>query len=185
MSSIDFMLTDRQQKMLAALILHPERQYGTNELLAIGGAGVGAGRAVIEAFENSGVVVKQKRGNQLLYAINLHNPIYSDLRSICLKTFGMADVVAQELQPFKDRIQLAFLFGSMVRGAERPDSDVDLMVVGDLDVFELGEAVERMQKILGREVDLNLHTSEEWKSLAGDRVIAAIMKENKIMVVGE
>jgi predicted nucleotidyltransferase len=185
MSSIDFMLTDRQQKMLAALLLHPERQYGTNELLAIGGAGVGAGRAVIEAFENSGVVVKQKRGNQLLYAINLHNPIYSDLRSICLKTFGMADVVAQELQPFRDRIDLAFIFGSMVRGAERPDSDVDLMVVGDLDIFELGEAVERMQKILGREVDLNLHTPEEWKSLAGDRVITAIMKEEKIMVVGE
>ncbi|WP_327210241.1 nucleotidyltransferase domain-containing protein [Rhizobium leguminosarum] len=185
MSSIDFMLTDRQQKMLSALILHPERQYGTNELLSIGGAGVGAGRAVIEAFENSGVVVKQKRGNQLLYSINVHNPIYTDLRSICMKTFGLSYVVAQELQPFRDRITLAFLFGSLVRGSERPDSDVDLMVVGDLDVFELGEAVERMQRTLGRDVDLNLHTPEEWKSLAGDRVIAAIMKEDKIMVIGE
>jgi hypothetical protein len=63
MSAVDFMLSERQQKMLGALILHPDRQFGTNELLAIGGSGVGAGRNVIEAFEESGIVVKQRRGN--------------------------------------------------------------------------------------------------------------------------
>lgn len=185
MSSIDFMFSDRQQKMLAALILHPDKQYGTNELVAIGGSGVGAGRHVIAAFEKSGVVVKQKRGNQVVYSINTLNPIYPELRSICLKTFGMAEVVREELSPFAGRIELAFLFGSMVRGTERADSDVDLMVVGDLDPFELGVAVERMQRALGRDVDLNLHTPAEWKGLENDRVIGAIMKEEKIMVVGE
>lgn len=184
MSSVDFMLSERQQKMLGALILHPDRQYGTNELLAIGGPGTGAGRNVIEAFERSGVVVKERRGNQLLYSINTANPIYPDLRSICMKTFGMADVVARELEPFRDRIELAFLFGSMVRGTERPGSDVDLMVVGDVDLFELGEAVDRMQQVLGRDIDLNLHTPSEWKALENDRVIGAIMKEDRIVVIG-
>ncbi|WP_245514824.1 hypothetical protein [Rhizobium leguminosarum] len=47
MSAADFLFSERQQRMLAALILHPERQYGTNELLAIGGPGVGAGRNAI------------------------------------------------------------------------------------------------------------------------------------------
>lgn len=185
MSSIDFMLSERQQRMLGALILHPEKQFGTNELLAIGGAGVGAGRNVIQAFERSDVVVKSARGNQLLYSINTASPIYTDLRSICLKTFGMADVVARELEPFRGKIEQAFLFGSVVRGEERADSDVDLMVVGDLDVFDLGSAVENMQKTLGREIDLNLHTPEDWARLSNDRVISAILKGEKIMVMGK
>ncbi|WP_244564530.1 nucleotidyltransferase domain-containing protein [Rhizobium sullae] len=96
----------------------------------------------------------------------------------------MTDVVARELQPFKDSIEQAFIFGSVARGFERPDSDVDLMVVGDIDVFELGPTLEKLQKVLGRAVDLNLHTPSEWQALAGDQVIGAIMKEERIMVVG-
>ncbi|NTF23597.1 nucleotidyltransferase domain-containing protein [Agrobacterium rubi] len=185
MSVIDFMLSERQQRVLSALILHPGRQYGTNELLAIAGSGVGAGRNVIAGLEKSGIVLRAIRGNQVVYSINTGNPIYSELRAICLKTFGMKEVVADALRQFGDRIQLAFMFGSIVKGTDRPDSDVDLMVVGDVDVFELAEATEKLQAILGREIDLNLHSPEEWKQLASDRVIGAIMKEDKIMVVGE
>ena len=183
MSSVDFLLSKRQQKMLAAMLLSPERQFGTNELIALGGPGVGAGRNVIKAFEKSGVVVKAVRGNQLLYSINRGHPIYAELWSICMKTFGIADVVAQALQPFRDRVEAAFIFGSIARGSDRPDSDVDLMVVGDIDVFELGPAVERLQEVLGREVDPSLHTSADWMKLTADRV-AAIMKEDRIIVIG-
>ncbi|WP_246647928.1 nucleotidyltransferase family protein [Rhizobium laguerreae] len=169
--------------MLAALLLQPERAFGTNELIAIGGAGVGAGRNIVEAFEKAGIVANQRRGNQLLYSINRAHPLYSDLRSICMKTFGLADVVTEELQPFRDRIKLAFIFGSIARGSERPDSDVDLMVVGDVDVFELGPALENLQKTLGRDVALCLYTRNEWKNVAGDQVITAIMRGDRMMVV--
>ncbi|MGK9338001.1 nucleotidyltransferase domain-containing protein [Sinorhizobium meliloti] len=185
MSAVDFMLSERQQRMLGALLLHPDRQYGSNELIAIGGPGYGAGRRILEQFEQSGIVVKSARGNQRLYSVNSEHPIYPDLRSICLKTFGMSEVIATELAPFKDRIKLAFVFGSTVEGTERPDSDVDLMVVGNVDVFELGVTIERIQEILGREVDLNLHTPEEWRALDRYHVIRAILKGEKIMVIDQ
>lgn len=168
--------------MLAALLVQPERVFGTNELIAIGGAGVGAGRNIVEAFEKAGIVTKQRRGNQVLYAINRSHPIYPDLRSICMKTFGLADVVAEELKPFRHKIELAFIFGSIARGSERPNSDVDLMVVGDIELFELGPALENLQKALGRDVDLNLYTRSEWKTVASDRMITAIMMAHRIIV---
>ncbi|MGR9449161.1 nucleotidyltransferase domain-containing protein [Rhizobium leguminosarum] len=183
LSSIDFLLTGRQQRMLAALLLHPDRQYGSNELIAIGGPGSGAGRRVLDQFENSGIVLKTERGNQRLYSANKRHPIYPDLRAICFKTFGIGNLIAGELAPFKARIELAFVFGSMAQGTERPDSDVDLIVVGDLDAFELGPAIERIQEALGRELDLNLHSPSEWDELRSDRLIAAIMTKEKIMVI--
>lgn len=184
MSAIDFLFSERQQRMLAALILHPRRLYGTNELLAICGPGVGAGRNVIKAFDRARIVRKAARGNQVVYSIDVDNPIYPELRSICLKTFGMRNAVAMELQPFANRIQTAFLFGSVVNGDERPNSDVDLLIVGDLDVFELGETIERLHATLGRQIDLNVYTPDEWRALGNNRAIGAIMKGNKIMVMG-
>lgn len=77
-----------------------------------------------------------------------------------MKTFGMADVIAMELLPFREKIEAAFVFGSVARGSDRPDSDVDM--------FDLGPVLQRLQQALGREVDLNLHTPSEWRALAAD-----------------
>ncbi|PDS49902.1 DNA polymerase subunit beta [Rhizobium anhuiense] len=183
MSAVDFMLTVRQQRMLAALLLNPERQFGSNELVAMGGPGSGAGQRVLQQFEFSGIAIKAARGNQRLYSANRKHPIFAELRSVCLKTFGMADVVAKELAPFGDRIELAFVFGSIARGEDRPESDIDLMIVSDLDVFKLGEVLKRLEAVLGRRVDLNLHTSTEWASLREDRVIKSILAGPHIRII--
>jgi hypothetical protein len=59
------------------------------------------------------------------------------------------------------------------------------MVVGEVDHFELGETLERLKVELGREIDLNLHSRQEWEALQGDRVIRAINDDRKIMVSGQ
>ncbi|WP_245437419.1 nucleotidyltransferase domain-containing protein [Neorhizobium tomejilense] len=183
MSMVEFMFSVRQQKMLGALLLHPSRQYGTNELTAISGPGSGAGKRVLEKFERAGIVVVTKRGNQRLCHVNTHHPIYSELRSICLKTFGLADVIATELRPFENRIEYAFVFGSLAKGVDRAESDVDLMVVGSVDVFDLGVALENLERAFGRRVDLNLHTPKEWHDLQSDAVVKSIIRAEKIVVI--
>ena len=182
MSIVDFMLSVRQQRMLRAILLHPDREFGSNELVAIGGPGNGAGKRVLDGFEKSGVVTRTARGNQRLYRANKAHPIYPELRAICRKTFGIGDTVAAELAPFSDRIILAIVFGSVARGAERADSDLDLMIVGDLDVMELGIAIERIGEATGRSVDLNLHASEDWDRLQGDRIIIKIIEGERMVL---
>lgn len=177
------MFSERQQKMLRALLLHPMREFGTNELIAIGGRGVGAGRNIIRALNDAGVVVTAKRGNQLMYSMNTNCPIYEELRSIMRKTFGISDVVADELRPFGERIREAFVFGSIARGTERPDSDVDLMIVGDVELFALSPALANMESIFARRIDLNLYAPEEWERLSGDRVVRAILEGDRIQVI--
>ncbi|WP_245510313.1 hypothetical protein [Rhizobium ruizarguesonis] len=102
MSIVDFMLSRRQQQMLGAMIAHADRESGANELISIGGPGVGAGRNVIKDFVRCAVVIQRRQGNQVVYSINAANPIYPEVRSICLKTFGVADVVTQALLPFRE-----------------------------------------------------------------------------------
>lgn len=177
------MFSERQQKMLRALLLHPRRDFGTNELIAIGGPGVGAGRNVIRALIEAGMVVATKRRNQVAYSINTDSPIYEELRSIMRKTFGIADVVAGELSPFRERISEAFVFGSIARGTERPKSDVDLLIVGDVELFELAPALARMEAIFARPVDPQIYSHDEWQRLSGDRVVRAILQGDRIQVI--
>jgi predicted nucleotidyltransferase len=61
----------------------------------------------------------------------------------------LATIVPSELEPFRYRIELAFVFGSMIRGDVRPDSDVDIMIISEIYVFELGKPIKTMRKLLG------------------------------------
>ena len=45
-------------------------------------------------------------------------PIFSGLRGIVIKTAGLADLLKQALLTLRERIQLAFIFGSMARMEE-------------------------------------------------------------------
>jgi predicted nucleotidyltransferase len=51
------------------------------------------------------------------------------------------------------RVSLAIVFGSVARGAERPDSDVDVAVIVEPGV-DLAEVSARIAREVGREVDV-------------------------------
>jgi predicted nucleotidyltransferase len=185
MSLVDFMFSERQQKLLAALLLHPDDQFTTNDLIRLSGPGRGASQRILDALVSSGVVTRSSRGNQVLYAANQKNPIYPELRNICFKTFGIGEVVRRHLVRLSSGIKSAFIFGSFAKGEARAESDIDLMVIGDVDFFELAAAVERIEGDISRAIDLNHHTWSEWTSLAGDRVVRSIIDGPKIKVLGD
>ena len=55
-------------------------------------------------------------------------------------------------------IEKAWLFGSYARGEERPDSDVDILVVfdknGKVGLFKYAHIVNELEAVLGKNVDL-------------------------------
>lgn len=70
------------------------------------------------------------------------------------------ELPTQEIESFCQRWKVAelSLFGSVLRGDFRPDSDVDLLVTFATDarwsLFDLVRMEEELQSLLGRKVDL-------------------------------
>jgi len=184
MSAADFLFTDRQKRLLAALLLHPERSYSVAELRKIAGPGRGATSNIIDAMHNAGLVQEQRVGNQRRLSANVDHPIYPELRSICRKTFGVTEPVREALAAVPGEIDFAFIFGSVATGKERPDSDIDLFVVGGFDYLGLTESVARLEKELGREIHVNAYGRDEWRALASDTVVGSIVRGPKLMVIG-
>jgi predicted nucleotidyltransferase len=53
-------------------------------------------------------------------------------------------------------VRISGVFGSVARGEDRPDSDIDLLVMvpPHMGLFELGRLTEELQQLLGARVDL-------------------------------
>jgi predicted nucleotidyltransferase len=82
-------------------------------------------------------------------------------------------------------IQVAFVFGSMARGDARPDSDIDVCVIGStVDRRRLARAAIEIGVLLGREVNVIDFAPEEWVAEAGDRFVSRVLAEPKEWVYG-
>lgn len=182
----DALFTKTQQRVLGLLYGNPEKSFYTNEIMRLAGMGRGTVRRELDRLRSAGLLVLRQEGNQQHYQANQDSPVFAELRGIVMKTFGVADVLRDALSPLSEGIELAFVYGSVASGTERQGSDIDLMVVGRVTFESVAAAVYPCQEVLGREINPNLFTPEEFerKKMEANSFIVQVMEKPKLMVLG-
>ena len=185
MSAADFLLTPGMQKVLGLVFSHPERGFTLNELLARAGGGHGSSQRQIERLITAGVLEEgPRRARQRCIKANTGYFLYPELRSIALKSFGLAEPLLDALKPFEPEIQECFVFGSVAKGTDTHHSDIDLIVVGDAPLMALTDAMFNVEQEIGRAIHLSLYAPAEWASLKQtDPVLAQISEASKIRIL--
>ena len=149
--------------------------------------GSGAAQRELARLEASGLVVSRRIGHQKHYQANAASPLFSELRNIVLKTFGLAEPLRAALQPLSARIQAAFVFGSVAKATDQSASDIDVMIISDrvtyADVFAALEAVARA---LGRRINPTVYTAAEFskRTRAKNAFITRVLEQPKVWLIG-
>jgi predicted nucleotidyltransferase len=183
----DTLFSKTQQRVLALLFGQAQRSFYANEIIALAAIGSGAVQRELSKLVKSALVTVKKVGNQKHYQANHDAPIFDELRSIVLKTFGVADVLRVALQPCWQEIDVAFVYGSMAKGTEQAHSDIDLMVIGSMaSNTQLLAALQPAQQQLGRSINPTLYTPEEWRQRIdeGKSFVVRVLEQPKIFVKG-
>lgn len=84
-------------------------------------------------------------------------------------------------------LDLAFIFGSIAAGEARPDSDVDLLIVGsNLDATTIARETVEVAALLGREVNVTSYTPEQLRARihGGSRFTRTVLAGRKQWVRG-
>jgi len=176
-----------RQAILGLLFTHPDESYHLRLMVRLSGAGLGPAQRELGKLTAAGLVRREQRGRQVSYQANRQSPIFEELRGLVIKTAGLVDVLRQVLEPLGRRIRAAFIFGSFARGEESAASDIDVMVVGDLAMLELGKALAGAQRRLGREVNVTIYPPQEMakKLAARHHFVTQVVKGRKIFLMGD
>jgi predicted nucleotidyltransferase len=186
MRPVDVIFSEGQQRILAQLMLRTDRSRSTNELIGISGKGRATGQKLLDDMARSGMLWDFRIGNQRHFQANPDFIFFDEIRSICVKSFGLADVIRDALSHLANEIDFAFVFGSIAKGKERPGSDIDLMVVGEADLFAVSMALEGAEKQLGRSIHSNLYSLSEWENVVSKQsTMGSILKGERIPVMGK
>lgn len=140
----------------------------------------------LDQLHRAGLLVKHEVGNQVQFSVNQTHPVFPELSGLLRKTVGLADVLAAALAGVADRIQVAYIFGSMARATEHAGSDIDIIAIGSLDFAEAVSALYPAQQTLRREINPKVFTAVEWQDRLSSRssFVLDVLNKPKIFLIG-
>ena len=176
-----------RRAVLALLYSHVEEPFYLRQIARTAGVGLGAVQRELKKLSESGIIRRTVRGRQVYYQANPECPVYPELKGLVVKTVGVGDVLRAALVPLADRINVAFLFGSLVRGGERSSSDADVMIVGDVTFAEVVSVLGRAQETVRREINPLVYPPEEFQfKLAADHhFLKKTLEGSKFFLIGD
>lgn len=176
-----------RRAILALFYTRVDEVFYLRQIARVTGVGLGAVQREVQQLSQAGIIIRTVRGRQIHYQANAKCPIFSELKSLVVKTAGIGDVLRSALAIISDRVNAAFIYGSVARGTEVRSSDIDLMVIGDATFGDVVSALGQAQDVLGREINPTVYPKAEFKAkaTAGQHFLRAVMKGPKIFLVGD
>jgi predicted nucleotidyltransferase len=99
----------------------------------------------------------------------------------------MADPIRRSLAPYAAHIQAAFIYGSVAKGTDTAQSDVDLMIIGDdLDYSGLYSATHDAEGVLRRKINPLFLSLGDWQRKIAERgsFVGKVNALSKVFIIG-
>jgi len=185
-SLADALFGKTRRAVLGLLFGHPDEGFYMRQIARILNLGQGALLRELQRLAAAGILLREAQGRQVYYRANKACPIYTDLQGLLLKTVGLADVLRAALAALAERIEVAFVYGSMAKGNAKAVSDVDIMVIGEVTFAEVVAALNPVQDTLRREVNPSVYSAEELKLRArtGNPFLTTVLRDPKLFLIG-
>jgi predicted nucleotidyltransferase len=183
----DALFTSVQQRVLGLLFGQPDRRFQSAELIRLARGGTGAVHRQLTRLVAAGLVAGTSSGNQRHYQARRDSPVFEELQGLIRKTVGVVEPIRAALAPFQRRIRSAFVYGSVAKGSDRAQSDIDVLVVSDaLHYQDVFEALQSAEAQLGRHVNPTLLTPKDWRDKRAHRTsfVARVAEQPRLFIFG-
>lgn len=180
------LLSKTRQAVLRELVAAEGEDIHLRELERRTSLDVKGIRRVLGELSEAGIVNVRRSGNRVYYSMNERCPIYPELRRLITKTAGLAGHLREALEMYADKIELAYIYGSYASGETAGESDIDLMVVGEITLRDLSRALTQVVIELSREINPSVYSPQEYEQRLAEQgsFVAQVDAGPKIMLIG-
>lgn len=162
---VPFLRSDTQARLLAALLLMPEREASLSDLARELQVDTSTLHRELNRLVTSGMLTDRRVGRTRLVRANTAAAFYEPLAQILATAYGPVDAVRVELDNVPG-IASALIYGSYAaryRGRPGPPpNDIDVLVIGDPAGRNLRRAASNIESNLDLPVQVIAVTAEQW-----------------------
>lgn len=174
-----------QGELLAAVLLTSDAEFSLTELAQRIGAALSTVHREATRLEDAGVLTSRRVGNVRFVRANPSSPAYTPLRELVERYFGVPVVIAEEFGDLDGIVEL-YIFGSWAartEGLAGPEpNDIDVLVVGQPDRDATYESALRVERRIGKPVNVTIRTPDAWARKA-DGFLQHVAASNLIPII--
>lgn len=173
-------------QILGRILLHPEQSFHIRELERFVGAGsYNSVWRELKNLEAIGIVTSRQIGRTLQYQANPASALVPDLTELFRKNWAIGDLIAPAIRRAGEP-RAAFVYGSFASGEFGPRSDIDIIIIGQVDSERLDESLSDAEVELRREISYRLFSETEWRTKVeqGDPFAKEVLAGPKVLIVG-
>lgn len=178
--------SDLQAGLLAALFLRDDQPMTAKQLASETGGALASVYRELTRLVEAGLVERDREERGAGFLAVRDSPLYEPLRELLDRTLGVEPQLRRALAEVEG-IEDAAIFGSWAERTPHGDSDIDLMVVGDVDRSMLLVQVKRVESHVGREIDVTAYGRDEFdrRRDEGSGFIRTVLRGPLVQLIGE
>lgn len=179
-------LTKNRAALLRLFYTNPDQSFYMQEIGRVLHKKPGNFQRTINKMVEEGILISEYRANARYFKANKDYPLYQELKSIVFKTVGAVGSLKAILHKTGD-IDYCFIYGSYAKGKETYLSDIDLVIIGDVDEDKLIKEMDKLEEAIKREVNYKLFTLREFRRAIREKdpFLIEILRDKKVMIIGD
>ncbi|OGC47230.1 hypothetical protein A2886_01110 [candidate division WWE3 bacterium RIFCSPHIGHO2_01_FULL_42_13] len=182
----ELFISEVRVNILKVMLPAPDKPYHVRALVRAVKTEINAVRRELARLYGIGLLRQRPSGNRIYYSVDTSSPYYPELLALVAKDKGVGGAIINNLKKLGD-VRFAVLSKAYIRGRVSSVLDVDLFLVGNVNLPILKDLVDKEQQKLGHEINYSVMSMDDFifRKRKGDNFINKILSQSRAMLVGD
>jgi predicted transcriptional regulator/predicted nucleotidyltransferase len=182
----DLFVSEVRIRILKTMLKNPEKAFHVRGLVRAVNTEINAVRRELDRLTSVGLLRKRQSGNRIYYNVNTSSILFPELLSLVSKEEGLGADIIRNIKKLGG-IEFAVVSRAFLRGRQSTVLDVDLFIVGTVNMPILEEIIKRNEKLLGKEINYTVMPADEFifRKRKNDSFISRLMAQSRTMLIGD
>ncbi len=181
----DFMISRVRVKMMKLFFSNPDEMYYVREITREINEEINAVRRELERMLGSSLLKSEERGNRLYYFLNKDYLYYQELIQLVAKSTGLGKKIRKKRRAL-GKLDFVMFSGKFIRGQIPGQNEVDMLIIGEVNLQELQKIIKEYEQDLNREINYAVFSLEEFdfRKTRRDPFVMDILYNSRVMIIG-
>lgn len=181
----DFMLSKVRVKLMELFFSNPSEMWYVRELTRLTNEEINAVRRELARMLEVGLLLSENRGNRLYYRLNSHYEFFQELLTLVAKTTGLGGEIKKNRKKLGN-VDFVMFSGNFARFGKRANTDVDILIVGEVVLPELTALIKKEEERRGFEINYSVISREEFtfRKERRDPFIKEVLSGSRVLIIG-
>ena len=182
----ELFVSEVRVNILKIMLGNPSKPFHVRALVRAVDTEINAVRRELLRLTTVGLLRNRQSGNRIYYSVNTNSIYFPELLSLIAKEQGLGADIIKHIRQLGD-IRFAVLSRAFMRGRASSVLDVDLFIVGSVNMEILQKLVKDEESRSGKEINYTVMPEDEFtfRKRRNDTFISKVLSQSRTMLIGD